>query len=243
MEQVDERCLRTDALALGALDAEERVAAEAHLAACPLCRARLPGLRDVAALLALAAPSVAPPPALGARLLARAAMERPARRRPVLWGWLAAAAVLVALLGWNVALQMQLGAESSQVQTLTARLATQDLAWSVLAQAAGTARTLPGAEGTPQAQGTFYLDPRGTSGILVVRGFPATPPGKVYQLWLIEGEQRTNGGLFTVDESGKGTLVVRAPKVFESYRAAGVTTEPAGGSPGPTSRPVITGRL
>ena len=55
--------------ALGALDAMEAGALEAHLAACADCRAELAQWRDTTALLAYAAPLAEPPPALRSSLL------------------------------------------------------------------------------------------------------------------------------------------------------------------------------
>ncbi|HRC41662.1 MAG TPA: zf-HC2 domain-containing protein, partial [Tetrasphaera sp.] len=56
------------AYALDAVDADERASFEAHLATCPACADELDGLRGVLADLAEST-SVAPPPALRARVL------------------------------------------------------------------------------------------------------------------------------------------------------------------------------
>lgn len=55
--------------ALGALDAGEANALEAHLATCADCRAELASWRDTAAVLAYSVPLVEPPTALRSRLL------------------------------------------------------------------------------------------------------------------------------------------------------------------------------
>jgi anti-sigma-K factor RskA len=61
--------------ALGALDASERPALEAHLAACAECRAALIEWRDAAGLLAHAATPTAPSDEVRARILAAARAE------------------------------------------------------------------------------------------------------------------------------------------------------------------------
>ncbi|MCA1816791.1 MAG: anti-sigma factor [Acidobacteria bacterium] len=75
-----------DALALAALDSADEAelrALDAHLASCGECRAELRALRDTAAALALAAPPLAPPPELRARLLAALkATPREGARKP-----------------------------------------------------------------------------------------------------------------------------------------------------------------
>jgi anti-sigma factor RsiW len=60
------------AYALGALDADERRAFEAHLATCPKCAAELAELRRVTTGLAMSVERVAPPADLKARTIARA---------------------------------------------------------------------------------------------------------------------------------------------------------------------------
>ena len=54
--------------ALGALAPDERERFEAHLADCAACRADVRALREVAVLLADAAPATAPPPGLRDRV-------------------------------------------------------------------------------------------------------------------------------------------------------------------------------
>ena len=63
--------------ALGAMDDAERVSFEEHLATCAVCSAEVAELRNVAALLATAAPAVAPPARLRDRILADARTVRP----------------------------------------------------------------------------------------------------------------------------------------------------------------------
>lgn len=63
--------------ALGALDADERAAFEAHLAACDVCGSEVREMREVAGLLALGGPPVAPPAGLRERVVAGARAVRP----------------------------------------------------------------------------------------------------------------------------------------------------------------------
>jgi anti-sigma factor RsiW len=100
------------AYALDQLDQHARLGIDAHLAGCPSCRAELEEIAPVAASLRLvdpdrlAAPLPAPPPELGAAVLARIQAARAARPRRQLprWAGLAAAAALIAIvaagIGW-----------------------------------------------------------------------------------------------------------------------------------------------
>lgn len=77
---------RLASFALGALDADEHVAIQAHLDGCPDCRADLAALRPAAAALSLADPArlahtpLAPPPEFTARVLSALAAEGAAQR-------------------------------------------------------------------------------------------------------------------------------------------------------------------
>jgi hypothetical protein len=99
-----------DAYAIGALDADEARALEAHLAACNDCAALIDDATEGAAALALGVPLQAAGPALKARVLASAAiLSDAARPRPRARWWQAAAAVLaIAAAGglvWGIATQ------------------------------------------------------------------------------------------------------------------------------------------
>src|SRR3989442_661775 len=86
--------------ALGALAPDERERFEAHLAECAACRGEVHSLREVAVLLADAAPAATLPSGLRDRILREARQIRPLRsgRAPVI-PWLAAAASLVLAVG------------------------------------------------------------------------------------------------------------------------------------------------
>ena len=73
----------TAAYALGALDQQDRVAFEAHLATCDLCTSEVRELREVAGLLATAAAQTAPPAGLRDRILAEARQVRPIATAPL----------------------------------------------------------------------------------------------------------------------------------------------------------------
>lgn len=79
--------------------------------------------------------------------------------------------------------------------------------------------------------------------ILRVQNFPLLEEGKEYQLWLINGEQRTSGGVFTVDDYGCATIVFHPDAALDAFDGMGITPEPAGGSPGPTAPPVVRAQL
>jgi anti-sigma-K factor RskA len=165
----------TAAYALDALDADEARAYERHLAHCERCQRELATLAYAATALAYAPPPADPPAALRERILIAAREERPNvvplrphRRINVLHVVaVAAAAAVVGLVVWNVALQNRL-----------------DRAHEALHSAA-----LHG------ASGSVVVGPNG-QGTLVMTGLAAPPSGKTYQAWVIDHGKATPAGLF-----------------------------------------------
>ncbi|HWB55373.1 MAG TPA: anti-sigma factor [Gaiellaceae bacterium] len=222
------------AYALDALDADERVAFEEHLAHCGECRSAVASFQDAAAELAYDAEAPPPPPALRERILAEAAREHPnvvplRRRRwalPVAATVAAAAAVIAVALGiWAVDLSRQLDDERAASQS--SREAAQLLADP-------TARHIP-LEG---ADGVLVVDAEG-KGWLVVRGLDEAPSDKTYEAWVVQDDRTTAAGIFA--GGGAPTVVALADPVPDGARVA-VTVEQEGGVEQPTQEPVfVTG--
>ena len=151
-------------------------------------------------------------------------------------------------------LQQQLDAQSAQftadmadhqhtLDTQAQQIATQD---SILAQlvAGRTERyTMHAVQpGSSAVAEVAWLDQDNTA-ILRAEGFPPLAEGQAYQLWLLRGDTRTSGGLFTVDATGCGTYIFHPSQSLEDFDGMGITPEPATGSPGPTAPPVVRAQL
>lgn len=239
------------AYALDALDVEERMLVDAHVAHCPACLAELDAFGPVAASLAFVAEPREPGPELRDRVISRIGTEpiefvaareqRIARRHqrgriPVSGRVLAAAAAFAGLVIWNVVLQVQ-------VMQQRDHLARQAELVTVLALAEEPGISLKGTQAAPLASGRLIQDPSGHGAAFIVQGMPPPPPGQVYQLWFIRADgRRDSGGLFTVDD-GRAVMYAHPPADVSEYVAVGVTDEPAGGSPGPTGTKVLGGQL
>jgi anti-sigma-K factor RskA len=234
------------AYALGSLDDDELVQVARHLPRCTVCRGELSAYWATVDYLALAAPPRNPPAGLKSRILQRVATQggrlpaAPARRRsfadvfrswkvrPVAFGLGALALVLVVVLAVSNLMLWQ------QINTLQERVP------------AGNFRIvhLSGSQNAPQAQGYLMIFPKEDYGTLVVEDVPPLDPGYQYQLWLINDQgERSNGGVFSVDEHGYGVLNISADMPLEYFPTFGVTIEPEGGSPGPTGDRVLGGSL
>lgn len=162
-----------------------------------------------------------------------------------------AAAVVLALTGWNVALQRQIGATQGDLDTLRGQIGAQADA-AALGRLVGDQRFARPLRASAAGDGTYsasggpagyaYLDPQGNLGLLNCYWMPVLAPNQVYQVWLVRKDGgRDNGGTFTVDARGNASVVVHAPAPFGSYASIGVTAEPGpNGSPtAPTTPRVV----
>jgi anti-sigma-K factor RskA len=218
---------------LGALDAEERRAFEAHLAECADCREQVEALGGAAAALAYGVEGPAPPGELRDRILVRAREERPnvvpLRPRRSLTTWAAAAAAVAACaavgLGvWAGTLRGSLDRERSAASDERAALA-------LLADPASRRIPLSG------ARGTLAVGADGSAALVVARLAPAGS-GKTYEAWVIPGNGAPKpAGLFQVrDDTTAVTIARRVP----AGATVAVTRERAGGVDAPTTKPIFT---
>ncbi|MEZ4554389.1 MAG: anti-sigma factor [Dehalococcoidia bacterium] len=212
------------AYAIDALPPEERREVEAHLRECGRHEDAL-ALRATASLLAYVPEDREPPARLRSRILAavaeadapaveesRAPVPLAARRRR------APAALLAAVLALFA-------------------LAAVITGFFVLGSDGGSADLVRTVAGGPAAGTTLRYDTASDRATLDVAGLDALAEGRVYQVWMLRGEQVVGVGLFTVDASGRGRTTFDAP--LEVGDTVAVTEEPAGGSPAPTSQPLL----
>lgn len=208
---------------LGALEEPARRGFEAHLHTCAACAREHEDLLPVRDALAVSVPPRTPPPGLRASVLTevhreasllRAATEPTPAPAPARRRW------RLAWPGLAVA-----GAAASLALGI------------VIADDAPSARTVPVAA-TGAAGGELEL--RGESGRLRVRGLPSPGRDRVYQVWVRRGSAapRPTNALFAPSRTGSGTVAV--PGELAPGDSVLVTAEPAGGSPAPTSAPVLS---
>jgi anti-sigma-K factor RskA len=254
-------------LALGALDAlvpEDAARLLTHAARCSGCGSALAALREVAAQLALAAPTRADDPARRARvrtrLLARAAADAepqpaastearrslPAPRRawalPALAG-LAAVLVLAIMQSRVIALERQVASmrteDSLRIDQLDASVASRDsVLRDVTGQRVSAIRLTAATSRAPWAWMFWnHADNRWT---FVGHELPAPVAGKTYQLWLVTKSAKVSAGTFAPRPDGSAELQATYAMAPDALRGIAVTLEPAGGVPQPTGPFVIT---
>lgn len=225
------------AYAVDALDDDERRMFEQHLAECADCRDEVESLREASTLLA-ATTELEPPPSLRDAVLADIATVRPlppqigrtpagsgtSTARPRRWPAMLAAAAAVAVLGGGAVVVWQ-AQDTSQTQQLSATervLAADDAREVELELPDGAEARLVRSESAGKA-------------VLVTTDMPAAPEGHDYQLWL----QSPEGTMVPA-----GVMPDGADQEFlldgdaTEATAAGITVEPDGGSPAPTTEPI-----
>lgn len=221
-----------EAYALGALPENERREFEEYLAAHPERQTEVQELSSIANLLALSPEEQDPPPELRRSLLQTVRAEAPPRpsrsfadltdtlkglltpARVALGG---AALVVIGLISWNVALQDEV---------------------SKLQEEARSTRPVELESPSSPARGEL-VNVRGKM-VLVVEDMPPIPANKTYQIWVIEDDVPKPAGLFE-PQDGTAAATVRGP--VRKADMVAITVEPEGGSPAPTSDPLLSAKL
>jgi len=246
--------------ALNALEGEDRVKLENHLATCGACRLELEQLRGDGALLALSTLGPKPPLRARQRLLdavAKEAAASPASRaknaremgHPHSWwgwlGWAATAAVVV----FAASLWKENSALKSDLLTWRSAATQQQLELESVQRIARTITdpnvehfTVVALKTPPQPQGkAFYLRNRSNL-VFVANNMPLLPPQKAYELWLIPAQGAPiPAGVFKPDAHGSATVVNPPLPAGTEAKAFAITVENEAGSPVPTTPVVMMG--
>jgi anti-sigma-K factor RskA len=249
--------------ALGALEGQDRVRFESHLASCAECAAEVRALRAVGHGLAPIVEQQDPPPALRDRVMARAgasaAEDAVPRRGPAMPRWLAAAAALAAVsIGLYAAtLRVRIQTLEIELSDLRTRAVALERDLERVRREADTARgaafvlaahdvlriDLAGQPPAPSATGRVFWSPsRGL--VFSAADLPAVPPGRVYQLWVLRGptDPPVSAGLVHSEPSGTGILST-GPLTIPGATGLAVSLEPEGGVPAPTGDIYLVGRI
>lgn len=243
------------AVAIGAADPEELSAVLAALSVQPDLADELADYASLRLALLYSTPPVPAPPALESRLRAALTSSPSAATSAVVTvepSWrsalravfasplrLAASAAIVVLMVANVYWLNQVATTRVTQAALREKVDLQAQAVAMLADKTPQEVVLPSPEGGTDSEASVLWNPDWHVGVLYAHEFPPLTSDMAYQLWLTKDGQRTSAGLFTVDETGNGSLVFRLPVSLDDLDSLGVTPEPAGGSPGPTAPPVV----
>jgi anti-sigma-K factor RskA len=240
--------------ALGVLTDEERVQVDVYIAADPAARARLAEMTQSAAMMPYAITPLEPSAQTKAALIKRIKADAPNRLAPAaqrpafslrrlfssvpVMSIVAVASLLVAILVsvWALSLNNEVAALKRDL------LAQREVLVQIVAPNTH-AVAINGTQFQPGAHGQLIADLRGKAGVLIVSGLAPLQSGRIYQFWLIRGNQPVSAGLFSVDEQGRGLLSVQSDTEIGSFDAIGISIEPAAGSPQPTGDIVMLSKL
>lgn len=221
----------TGAYALDALDELERARFERHLSECEDCRAEVAELRETAALLAetVATP---PPASLRESVLAGISQVRPlapelppatpvtARRRR--WIPFLVAAALALIVGVGAAVTQPWADEAPRLTAAERVLQAPDAEEVFLDLGEAGRATVVRSKAEDRA-------------VIVTEDMVSAPEGKDYELWFQTPEEAmVPAGL--MPDTPDQTVVLDGPAA--EAIAVGITVEPDGGSPEPTTEPI-----
>ncbi|MFI0353510.1 anti-sigma factor domain-containing protein [Actinomadura sp. 9N407] len=225
------------AYALDALSDTERRRFEGHLAECPTCAEEVRSLRETSSRLALGAAGQ-PPPGLHDRVFADIQRTRQlpprlsrnlraARTRHA--GWLVAAACLVlALIAGTAAVRFDQNADQARAlnRQITEVIAAPDAR-------AATAQAPSPHTGTVTVVASRSLD----KAVIAASRLQRPPDGKTYQLWAMGPTPPRPAGFLRSGQGPAGPVITTG---LGNAQKVGLTIEPDGGSPQPTSPPIVT---
>jgi hypothetical protein len=229
----------------------------AHLARCADCWRTLHAYAQVARTLPYTAPQALPAPELRERILA-AALARPkveaapaSRSRWIAWPrWrsgrairmAATFAVLLGLLGWNIALQSRLATQSAQIRRLSAQVATSRESWQTMTRVLNSSDLRAYELSGRSATGRFWASPQTNVACLVAEGLPDPGSGNVYRVWLMQNSSPVAVGSF-VPQAGSGWALLRIDQPLAAYQSVDVTLEPRNGGERHSGQQVLKGSL
>ena len=221
------------ALALGALDPAEAGAVADHLATCTEPHADLRSLLGAETVLAMSLDPVAPSAGLRDRLMSTIAKTRqdhltvPAPRAPLpdrgeRRGWLdwisprvarplavAAIVAVVAVGGWNVALQSQVSERDRALRAVAAAISGGE-----------TAIRVDGSAGRG-----YLVETSGTGAALVIADLGKLPADRLYELWLLDPDGAAVA-VGTFMPGGDAVAVVPLERGLAGFATFAVTVEP-----------------
>ncbi|WP_197288509.1 anti-sigma factor domain-containing protein [Nocardia sp. NRRL S-836] len=228
----------TGVYAMNALPEKERAEFERHLPHCPSCAQEVAELQATASALGVAV-EAAPPAHLRAQVLAGMTATRqlppqpaapaapvlalPTRNRVRTSVLAAAASVLIAVV---------VGVQGVQDRRELGALRQSAAGYSQVSEllSAPDAKLLNDA-GSTGGSATVVMSPSRSKAVFLANGLPSLPSDRAYQLWVVGPGGPRSAGLLR-DEP------VVADHLADALAFA-LTVEPSGGSPAPTTTPVL----
>ena len=244
------------AYALGSLSSEEAAAVEAAVPGDAQLAAEIVAFRETMAIMLRAEAPIAARPGVREEWLRRVrenrtGAERPAsvrpidaRRAPSRGTWIMSTALAAALVGAMV-LGVELRTVQHQLADATAAEEKRERQLNTVLEAQGglMVALLKGADANgPGVQ--FFWNVRQQRAMVHAFHLPPAPQGRSYQLWVLRGSTAISARVFNSDADGHALVEkILLPDSPAGITKVAITIEPEGGSPQPTSAPIMVGDL
>jgi anti-sigma-K factor RskA len=255
---------QASAYALGILPEAEKAEFERALVRDAELRRLVREFRDALGVAAQSMPAAVPSAGLKGRIMDRIADEAtgeepvPAPVRtagrvswfPVILPWAVAASLAVAFAWFYNDAGRRMGELRSTVASTEAALAAEKDAFEkkvaalqselIAAHDAANLAKLQiarlSSEVQPRVQAVSFWNNTTKQGVLVVENLALPPPGKTYQLWVIDPETKSpiDAGIFATDPDGTGRIAFTPKANVNTATAIAVSLEEAGGVAVPT---------
>jgi anti-sigma-K factor RskA len=168
--------------------------------------------------------------------------------------WMAMAAGVVAVLGVGaflnasrqrdalrealIAARATSGAQLAALDSLRSAVTSKDRMLANLTGPQVAVMTLASTAKAPPT-GMMFWDQRHDAWTFVAHHVPMPKSGRTYQLWLVTPSAKISAGTFMPSTDGEVMMQATYAMPKDSLAAVAVTEEPGGGSPQPTSAPMM----
>lgn len=238
------------AFAQGDLQTGEAALIEQHLKVCDQCRGMLlVGIPQERRAFSYQAPGSAPLPAETPNSLAEGDQAAPPAA-PALsfWRkipWLAVALVLAitagAILGWmNISQASQLRSLQQMQESFQRIIHNNQASLAVMTQPGLRVTEFSGKQGA----GNVVFGQDGKSAAIFLQKIAASDSGHTYQVWLVpaSGSPQSTGTFNARPGQPYVSYVINSAQPLSQFTSIQITVEPKGGSPQPTTAPILTAK-
>jgi hypothetical protein len=188
-------------------------------------------LEALATSLALAAEEMEPPPALKSRLMEAIQADTRSLKSATGIPIGAQGSLFDAIRGWFASPRFGYGMSAALAVAIVGLLA-----WNISLQGESADQVVVNVSGSASGR-VIYLKDEGLV-VMVVRGLPALPSGRVYEVWSMSSGKATRLGLLSATASGEASASM--PLNESGVDLVAVTVEQAPGVNQPTAAPVFS---
>lgn len=256
--------------ALDALSDEEKDYVEQHLPDRPQWRLELSGYQSVTNVLPYASPQQQVPVRARAAILARidalateaqevelarkqrrhlvpARLRRWREHKPQI-AWIAAVpATTLAVVLIFVSILMQDRISEQQAELAAYQQEQERVNDVLLADNSGQQVVeLIQSSTAPLARGRLFIDRIENTAMLIVRDMPRPADGESYIVWMLIGahqDEYASMGVLSVDDLGRGQMILEPPDDFDRYPTVRITLEGSDDPDDPSGPDVLTGGI